>query len=258
MYRVFLVDDEQIIVEGLKKVVDWDKFGCCICGSATDGLTGLAEIQDKTPDILFTDICMPQLDGLAMVAGLRSQMPHLQVTILTGYHDFIYAQQAVKLGVCRLLTKPSRMDELEEAIEAMTENLKKYQPTLPEEETAEDVTKEDDGSANSFIVRRAVEYIEENCAIKLTLQTVADHCYVSQWHLSKLLNRYAEKNFYEILNAVRIKRATKMLEDPNLRISDVGELVGYADTGHFCRTFKKIEGVSANEYRNKIGSRDVH
>lgn len=86
----------------------------------------------------------------------------------------------------------------------------------------------------------------------LTLQTVAGCCYVSQWHLSKLLNRYAEKSFYDILNAIRIQKAKELLSDPKLKIGEIGEMVGYADTAHFARTFKKLEGMSANEYRNGL------
>ena len=241
MYRVFLVDDEAIIVEGLKKVVNWERFGCQVCGSATDGQLGLAAIRTLKPDILFTDIRMPEMDGLTMVAALRSEMPSLQVTILTGYHDFAYAQQAVRLGITRLLTKPSRMDELEEAIAAMTANLGG---------NASPETDHQENGAASFVVRQAVSYIEQAYYQKLTLQDVADHCYVSQWHLSKLLNRHTGKNFYELLNAVRIKEAKVLLSNPRLRIADVSEQVGYTDSGHFCRTFKKLVGVSANEYRN--------
>ena len=94
--------------------------------------------------------------------------------------------------------------------------------------------------------------MEENYSKKLTLQDVADYCYVSQWHLSKLLNRYTEKSFYDILNAVRVRAAKKLLEDPSLKIGDVSEMVGYSDTAHFARTFKKLENMCANEYRNSL------
>ena len=87
---------------------------------------------------------------------------------------------------------------------------------------------------------------------KLTLQAVADRCYVSQWHLSKLLNRYTEKSFYDILNAIRIQKAKVLLSDPSLKIGEIGEMVGYTDTAHFARTFKKLEGMSANEFRNTL------
>lgn len=248
VYRVYLVDDEAVIVEGLKKVVDWEQYGCVVCGSATDGKTGLAEIRKLRPDILFTDICMPEMDGLAMVAAVKSEMPNLQIVVLTGYHDFSYAQQAVRLGVTRLLTKPSRMDEIQEALQAMLKNLERI-----DLETACDDQEQGTGS---FIVHRAVNYMDQFYAEKLTLQEVAEHCYVSQWHLSKLLNRHAGKSFYDLLNAIRIREAKRYLRDPKLRVSDISEMVGYTDPGHFCRTFKKIEGISANEYRNGLDKKN--
>ncbi|MEG2679972.1 MAG: AraC family transcriptional regulator, partial [Oscillospiraceae bacterium] len=105
--------------------------------------------------------------------------------------------------------------------------------------------------ANSFLVRQAKAYITQHHAEKLTLQEVADHCYVSQWHLSKMLNKHLEKNFYDILNSARIHKAKELLEDPAMRISEISAEVGYTDTAHFSRVFKKLEGVSANEYRNR-------
>ena len=96
-----------------------------------------------------------------------------------------------------------------------------------------------------------MEYIREHYKEKLTLAEVAEKTYVSQWHLSKLLNRHLEKNFSELLNQVRIDRAKELLKDPSYRVSDVGEMVGFTDAAHFSRVFKKTEGISANEYRNQ-------
>lgn len=244
MYRVVLIDDESIIVEGLRQVIKWADYNCQVVGTAGDAEEGAALIRKLQPHILFTDIRMPGVDGLAMLAGLRSEFPDMQVTVLTGYRDFSYAQEAIRLGVARFLLKPSKMDEIKEALEIMTSRL----DALPKEEKEEEHSQ----SAGSFIVNQAMAYIEQNYADKLTLQTVADCCYVSQWHLSKLLNRYAGKSFYDILNAVRIRKAKELLLDPKLKIGEIGEMVGYADTAHFARTFKKLEGMSANEYRNAL------
>ena len=93
----------------------------------------------------------------------------------------------------------------------------------------------------------ATAYIESHHAEKLTLQDVADAYFVSQWHLSKLLNKHTDGNFYDVLNAVRIHAAKRLLRDPSLKIGEIGELVGYADTAHFARVFKKNVGMSANE-----------
>jgi YesN/AraC family two-component response regulator len=132
------------------------------------------------------------------------------------------------------------MDELEEALDAMTQKLNK----LPQ--AAEPAASE----ATSFVVRRAVAYIEERHAEKISLADVAAACYVSQWHLSKLLSRYKGENFYDILNRARIAEAKRLMLDPSLKIGDISDMVGYSDTPHFSRMFKKLEGVSANEYRN--------
>ena len=81
---------------------------------------------------------------------------------------------------------------------------------------------------------------------------MAEQVYVSQWHLSKLLNRHMEQNFSEILNRIRIEKARELLKDPSLRICDISEQVGFLDIAHFSRVFKKQVGKSANDYRNTV------
>lgn len=248
MHKVLIIDDESIIVEGLTRIVPWERYNCQVVGSASDGIAGGRAIREHRPDIVFTDIRMPGLDGLAMLSGLKSEFPDMQITVLTGFRDFSYAQQAIRIGVTRFLLKPSKMNELEEALEAMTANLQKYSGAEQPEDTTVPLNHSE--VASSFIVRQAVAYIEEHCTEKITLSDVADKCYVSQWHLSKLLNRHTEQNFYDLINGTRIAKAKQLLRDPSLRISEISELVGYSDTAHFSRVFKKQVGISANEYRN--------
>jgi len=245
MYKVVLVDDESLIVEGLRQVVDWAGHNCQVAATACDAVSGAEAIREHRPDILFTDIKMPGEDGLTMVAGLKADYPRMQIAALTGYRDFEYAQRAIQLGVSRFLLKPSKMDELEEALTYMTGVLDRLPPEEKEEEGP--------SAANSFIVRQARGYIAEHCAEKLSLQEVADHCFISQWHLSKLLNGHLRQTFYDLLNTERMHRAKELLEDPALRISEIAERVGYADTAHFSRVFKKLEGVSPGEWRNLHG-----
>lgn len=260
MYKVMIVDDEPIIVEGLSRSIAWDKWNCKVVATAHDGLEGKKSIEEYRPDIIFMDINMPEMDGLSMIAAIKSQFPNLQICVLTGFRDFEYAREAIRLGVTRFLLKPSNMDELEEAISAMCVNLKKKAIT-GEEETASSENSEGQAAADedkkesassSFIVKNALTYIEENYKQKLTLGEVAEKTYVSQWHLSKLLNRHTGQSFSDILNHTRIEHAKELLKDPSLRIGDISEQVGFLDLAHFSRVFKKQEGVSANEYRNQI------
>lgn len=263
MFKVMIIDDEPIIVEGIKKIVPWEKYGCKIIATANDGIEGSRLIRELKPDILFSDISMPGLDGLTMVAGLRSEFPHIKISILTGYRDFDYAQKAISLGVSRYLLKPSNLAEIEEAVSVMTEGLKasgqeSRELSLPEEEKPEygmDEKEEDDSeskAAGSFIVFHAIQYMEENYNRKITLCEVAEKTYISQWHLSKLLNRHMGLNFSEILNNIRVKEAKKLLMNSSMRIGDIAWEVGFMDIAHFSKVFKKLTGLSANEYRNSV------
>lgn len=206
MYKVLIIDDESIIVEGLMRVVPWHSYHCKVIGTAFDGKEGTLAIRKHCPDIVITDIRMPGIDGLSMISGIKSEFPNMQIMILTGFRDFAYAQEAIKLGVTRFLLKPSKLSEIDEALKAMTLNLSSRQKDA-EPGAGEDTTQDTIEAASSFIVRHAIEYMEEHYAGKISLSEVAAKCYVSQWHLSKLLNKHARQNFYEILNNIRIREA---------------------------------------------------
>lgn len=245
MYHVLLVDDEPIIVEGLRRVVDWEGHRCQVTGAAHDAASGTAAIRSLRPDILFTDVRMPDQTGLSMLAGLKSEFPQMQVCVLTGYRAFSYAQDALRLGVARYLLKPSKMDEINEALGVMVERLDRAAAS------AVQTAQQEDNAALCYVAAQAQAYISSHYMEKIVLQDVAEHCYVSQWHLSKLLKKHCGKGFYELVNDARIRRAKELLQDPSLRIAEIGARVGYADTGHFSRVFKSLAGVTANEYRNR-------
>ncbi|MEE3487965.1 MAG: response regulator [Bulleidia sp.] len=244
MYKVVIVDDEPIIVKGLVNMVDWQAHGCQVVGTAGSGTAGMKVINEQKPDILFSDIRMSDMDGLTMIAALKSEHANMEITILTGYRDFSYAQEAIRLGVRRFLLKPSKMDEINEAVDAMTKELASRSSAAAEEE--------EPTPAAGFLVRKALAYMEEHYNEHIQLNDVADHVYVSQWHLSKLINSEMNKNFSELLNGIRIRHAKELLKDSSYRIQDVADQVGFQDLPHFSRVFKKTTGMTPNEYRNSL------
>ena len=246
MYRVILVDDERLIIRGLSSVVPWAELGCEVAGVAYDGKSGLELIRSLKPDIVMTDIRMPNMDGLTMLAAIRSEYPRIQTAVLTAYRDFDYARQALTLGVCRYLLKPSNLDELKEAVRLMASRLDAM-PAQKEEAEEETVH-----AAGNHLVRAALAYMKEHCPEQhLSLGEVADHVYVSQWHLSKLLNRETGQSFFDLLGSLRICRAKDLLSDASMRIQDVAEATGFSDVAHFSRSFKRFAGCTPGEYRNQ-------
>lgn len=244
MYKIVIIDDEPIIVEGLVRTMPWNKWECLIAGTAYDGVEGQTLIRKVKPNLLITDISMPGMNGLSMIARIKAEFPNMEISILTGFREFEYAQKAINLGVTRLILKPSTIREIEEAVTTMVENLKRKNICTESENT--------NNNANSFIVKNALKYIQENYTRKLTLTEVAEKTYVSQWYLSKLLNKHTGKSFSDILNEIRISVAKDLLKNPSMKICNIAEEVGFIDTAHFSRVFKKFEGCSANEYRNKF------
>ncbi len=304
MYRVVIVDDEETIVTGLRKLLPWANYRCEVVGTATNGVEALALAKAASPHILFTDIAMPGMDGLTMIAALRSEYPTMEIAILSGYPYFSYAQKAIELGVTGYIIKPSRMEELETILAKMVANLdhrlasgaeatttraeaasaaseavveadagasaeavagasaeavagaasteEVVGTTSTDEVATSETADEEPTKANNFICNEALKFMQTHFAEPLTLTEVAEHVYVSPWHLSKLLSRYCGQNFNEILNHLRIEEAKVLLRNPAHRINDISEQVGFSDVAHFSRTFKKFCDVSPNEYRNQL------
>ncbi|MDP4180953.1 MAG: response regulator, partial [Bacillota bacterium] len=124
MFKVIIIDDEPIIRRGLKNVIDWNKFDCEVCAEAGDGITATELIRNIRPDIIFTDIKMPGIDGISMIRDIIDSVPESKIIILTGYRDFEFARDAVKYGVFEFLLKPSRIEVLNEVVEKAVSELK--------------------------------------------------------------------------------------------------------------------------------------
>lgn len=124
MIKVFLVEDEYIVREGIKNNVDWKAFGFEFCGEASDGELAFPKIRELRPDIVITDIRMPFMDGLELSRLIRKELPKTEIMILSGFEEFEYAKEAIRLGVSAYLTKPVSGDELLKAAQRLANRIK--------------------------------------------------------------------------------------------------------------------------------------
>ncbi|QGQ94323.1 response regulator [Paenibacillus psychroresistens] len=115
--RIMIVDDEEIILQRLVHLREWGDIGCEIVGEASNGADALSAISKCKPDLIISDIRMPDMDGIELAERVRRKYPLIRVIFLTAYSDFNYAQQAVKLGVVDFITKPVNVNELMDAVE---------------------------------------------------------------------------------------------------------------------------------------------
>ena len=112
MYSVFAVDDEPIVLEGIRSKIDWEGSGFTFAGEATDGEIALSMIHEIKPDILITDIKMPFMDGLQLAQAIKQTQPWIKIIILSGHDEFDYAKKAISIGIEDYLLKPFTPDEL--------------------------------------------------------------------------------------------------------------------------------------------------
>lgn len=106
MYKVLLVDDEPWVLEGIKRLFNWEQEGFTVIGQTTRSAQALEIIQEKTPDVVFTDIRMPKISGIELMQKVRELKMSTEFIIISGYSEFSYAQEAIRLGAFDYCLKP--------------------------------------------------------------------------------------------------------------------------------------------------------
>lgn len=123
MLKVFLVEDESIVREGLRDNIMWQQYGYQFAGEASDGEMALPLIRKVKPDVLITDIRMPFMDGLALSRIVSQEFPRMKIVIISGYDDFEYARQVIQMGVEQYLLKPITRASLQKVLEEIREKI---------------------------------------------------------------------------------------------------------------------------------------
>jgi two-component system response regulator YesN len=130
MYKLFIVDDEQLVVETLSTIVDWEYYGVQIIGTALNGRLALNRILETAPDIVITDIRMPGLSGLDLIRALRENECHAECIIVSGYSEFEYAKEAIALEAVDYLIKPVELEEVAKTVNRAIERLERNRGKL--------------------------------------------------------------------------------------------------------------------------------
>ncbi len=121
--RVFIVDDEYLIRNLLKHRICWEELGAEVVGEAAGAGEALELIGEVSPDILFTDICMPSMDGIEFSRIVIEKFPQIKIVVITGHEEFNYAQKSVKLGISDFLLKPINAEEIKRVVLNLKEKI---------------------------------------------------------------------------------------------------------------------------------------
>lgn len=243
MLRVLVVEDEEMIRKGIVLTVDWTALDCVVVGEAANGVQGLEAARRLNPNLIITDLKMPQMDGIEMLRALRAEGCKAYVIILTAYDNFSYAQSALRLGAVDYLLKPFHDGDLEHAI---TQLQTRIAPKAAEHDAGINVRKGD----KSRYVLEAMDYISKHYnEPDISVGTVAESLNISEGYLSHTFKKETDYTLLNYLTRYRIHKAMELLKDCRVKVYEVAEQVGYRDIAYFSATFKKYAGISPSEYQ---------
>ena len=238
--RVLLVDDEIVTREGFKKLFDWAAHDCEVVGEAADGMEALMQIDTLLPDVVIMDINIPVMNGLKIVQMSKMKHPDMAFVIVSGYDDFSYCREALRLQITDYILKPVNYDEFGVSIDNLKISIfenKKIEQT---------------GEEGEQTIVGIVRYMQEHLKEEISLNVLADEFHLSAQYISQLFKNEIGVNFLAYLTNIRMEQAKKLLLSTDDTVAEIAEKSGYADYRVFTKAFKKAEGVTPSQYRRNF------
>lgn len=241
MWRVMIVDDEMPVRKLLQASIDWESLGLEVVSEAASGIEAINIIDDVNPDIVFVDICMPFMNGIEFTKMATSRYPDLYVIVLTGFDDFEYARECVRLPVVEYMLKPIVRSEVEKVLQRVVGELEKRT-------SSEKCVEQEEAALNSFEIQKIVDYLKSNYKDStINLASVAQQFGFNACYLSRKFKKETGVSFLEYLMKCRMEQAIELKKN-NLKMFETANEVGIPDPNYFGRCFKKYTGVSYSEY----------
>ncbi|MCI6956260.1 MAG: response regulator [Candidatus Faecousia sp.] len=235
--RVLLVDDEIMIREGFKRLFDWETHNCQVVGEAADGMEALAKIDTLDPDIAIMDINIPIMNGLKVIQLSRIKHPDTAFVIVSGYDDFSYCREALRLQITDYILKPVNYEEFGACIDNLKIAL--FQRQSPKNQDRQE----------ERTITLITRYLQEHLAEEISLSVLAEEFHLSAQYISQLFKSEIGVGFLAYLTNIRMEQAKKLLLSTPLSIAEVSERSGYGDYRVFTKVFKKSEGITPSQYR---------
>ncbi len=258
MIKTLIVEDEELIRQGMVYTIDWQGMGAEIVGEASTGQEGLKKIKELRPDLVITDIKMPLMDGITMVEEALKDYD-FETIILTSYSDFGFTKKSIQLQVFDYLLKPIDREILRITVESAGKKLaenRKREALLKRAELMQPLSKLDDLGVvqgdYSLYTQKALTLIKERYAEKISIEDAAGELAISSSYLSRLFKKETAETFHHYLNKHRIKESIPYLLTGSYMIYEIAEFVGFSDYKQYNAAFKRYIGRAPTEFTQKV------
>ena len=257
MYKILIADDESVERRTIAQVLAAQFAEDVTILEAKNGREALELALAEKPRVAILDIDMPGMTGMEVARRIRQEQIHCVILFLTDRDSFDHANQAISLHALDYLIKPCGQQELVMSVETamlvadQLERSRLYQHyfRLDRPARAEEPKNRTDNERLGSVRERIEEYIAENYASDLSLQSISQTLNYSEAYFCKLFKQCFQVNFSAYLNEYRIARAKELLVTTDIGVKDVSQACGYADSSYFARVFKRQTGQTPSDYR---------
>lgn len=246
MFKALIIDDEKPVRIAISKLGKWARYNIEAPIMASNGKEALATMRELRPDIVFVDMQMPIMNGSDFLKEASAEFPETKYIVISGYDDFSYAQNAIRYGVLDYLLKPIVEKDLNDAL------LKAVQTLCPGFVPAGE-EKEETNLDPDAVVSIIHDFIDKNYSQNIKISMFADKYFFSKEYLTRQFKAHYGCGIYEYVTDVRMARARDLLLDPEIKIQDIAQRVGYADTNYFSKAFRTYYGISPSAFRQGYG-----
>ncbi|MCL2588929.1 MAG: response regulator [Oscillospiraceae bacterium] len=252
MFKVLIVEDEDIIRKGIACAINWTELGYVIVGEAADGEEGMEQISALQPDVVITDIKMPKMDGITMLSKAREAVSFKSI-VLTSYAEFHYAQQAIAEQVFAYFLKPIDEEKLYELMLDLKHKLlqeRQLQLLLDNHTIGIDLNYYYElAYTGNELVAKTIQVIQTRYAEKISIEKISDELGVSASYLSRKFKEIVGRTFLDFLNQYRVQQGAKLLKSGEYKVYEISELTGFSDYKHFQAIFKKYMLTSPTNFK---------
>lgn len=269
--RAIVVDDEEIVREGLKKHFDWEKHSVRVLGYFEDGEGAWNFLMEHETDLLITDVRMARMDGIALAKKAVERYPDIGILFISGYADVRYLKDALKVDAVDYILKSIDLEELAAAVKRAALRLEKkrernaeLQSMRQELDALRDSAKESTNADNlqresakkrlpahdSAAIGRVTKWVEEHYMEQLSVQSLADMANLTPAYLCVLFKQKTGMTVNEYITKVRMEQAKELLSGTQKHLYEICYSVGYLSPAYFSRLFRKYTGYTPREWRN--------
>lgn len=253
MWKVLLVEDEVFVRESVREIIAWEELGFTVCGEAGNGAEALEMIRQNAPDLVISDIVMPEMDGVELLRRTREEGYDSRFVMLTCMSDFENVRQAMEYGASNYILKLSMsVNSLRDTLRKINNELvKSRQPSSevlnsaapPSPLPHEELTSHPE-------IQKILQYLHAHYDEDITVKSMSQYVMMAENYVSTLFKKKTGQTLIHYLHQIRVDQAIRLLIHSDLPVYEIGNRVGFVNDNYFIKIFKRLTTQTPSQYRH--------